>query len=253
MVLPASHKVSRVSWYSGAELIIIIFIYGTITPYGPTFQLCSINHDFSLCSVRNPRNKFLVWALSFSLAATKKIDFSFSSSRYLDVSVPWVYLHKAMYSLYDTWGFPCEFPHSEIFGSLTMCVYPKLIAAYRVLHRLLEPRHSPYTLSSLTIFKLETRTDACSRLLSNTRKSMHTACVWSEKTTVCRIFSCQRIRLRPCGLRRDKPRCNLSKTLSPRAPVVARRDEAPRAASARPASRRRCCRTRAPPRASTPP
>ena len=152
MVLPASHKVSRVSWYSGAELIIIIFIYGTITPCGPTFQLCSINHDFSLCSVRNPRNKFLVWALSFSLAATKKIDFSFSSSRYLDVSVPWVYLHKAMYSLYDTWGFPCEFPHSEIFGSLTMCVYPKLIAAYRVLHRLLMPRHSPYALCSLTIF-----------------------------------------------------------------------------------------------------
>ena len=152
MVLPASHKVSRVSWYSGAELIIIIFTYGTITPYGPTFQLCSINHDFSLCSVRNPRNKFLVWAFSFSLAATKKIDFSFSSSRYLDVSVPWVYLHKAMYSLYDTWGFPCEFPHSEIFGSLTMCVYPKLIAAYRVLHRLLMPRHSPYALCSLTIF-----------------------------------------------------------------------------------------------------
>ena len=142
---------SDFSWYSGAELIIIIFIYGTITPYGPTFQLCSINHDFSLCSVRNPRNKFLVWALSFSLAATKKIDFSFSSSRYLDVSVPWVYLHKAMYSLYDTWGFPCEFPHSEIFGSLTMCVYPKLIAAYRVLHRLLMPRHSPYALCSLTI------------------------------------------------------------------------------------------------------
>ena len=150
VVLPASHKVSRVSWYSGAELIIITFTYGTITPYGPTFQLCSINHDFSLCSVRNPRNKFLVWALSFSLAATKKIDFSFSSSRYLDVSVPWVYLHKAMYSLYDTWGFPCEFPHSEIFGSLTMCVYPKLIAAYRVLHRLLMPRHSPYALCSLT-------------------------------------------------------------------------------------------------------
>ena len=150
MVLPASHKVSRVSWYSGAELFIIIFTYRTITPYGPTFQLCSVNNNFTLCSVRNPRDKSLVWALSFSLAATKKIDFSFSSSRYLDVSVPWVYLHKAMYSLYDTWGFPCEFPHSEIFGSLTMCVYPKLIAAYRVLHRLLMPRHSPYALCSLT-------------------------------------------------------------------------------------------------------
>ena len=107
--------------------------------------------SLSLVGIPQPhRASSMVWALSFSLAATKKIDFSFSSSRYLDVSVPWVYLHKAMYSLYDTWGFPCEFPHSEIFGSLTMCVYPKLIAAYRVLHRLLMPRHSPYALCSLT-------------------------------------------------------------------------------------------------------
>ena len=94
-----------------------------------------------------PKKKFLVWALSFSLAATKKINFSFSSSRYLDVSIPWVYLRKAIYSLYDTWDFPCEFPHSEIFGSLAMCAYPKLIAAYHVLHRLLMPRHSPRALS----------------------------------------------------------------------------------------------------------
>ena len=55
-----------------------------------------------------------------------------------------------MYSLYDTWGFPCEFPHSEISGSLAMCAYPKLIAAYHVLHRLLMPRHSPCALCSLT-------------------------------------------------------------------------------------------------------
>ena len=64
------------------------FTYRTITFYGPTFQLCSITIPLKLCSVRNPRDKSLVWALSFSLAATKKIDFSFSSSRYLDVSVP---------------------------------------------------------------------------------------------------------------------------------------------------------------------
>ena len=55
-----------------------------------------------------------------------------------------------MNSLYDTWGFPCEFPHSEISGSLAMCAYPKLIAAYHVLHRLLMPRHSPCALCSLT-------------------------------------------------------------------------------------------------------
>ena len=63
-----------------------------------------------------------------------------------------------MYSLYGTWGFPCEFPHSEISGSLAMCAYPKLIAAYHVLHRLLMPRHSPCALCSLTylvkIFKV---------------------------------------------------------------------------------------------------
>ena len=42
------------------------------------------------------------------------------------------------------------FPHSEISGSMTICVSPKLIAACRVLHRLLMPRHSPCALFSLT-------------------------------------------------------------------------------------------------------
>src|SRR6187431_206702 len=42
------------------------------------------------------------------------------------------------------------FPHSEIPGSKLVCSLPGLIAAYRVLHRLLVPRHSPYALSSLT-------------------------------------------------------------------------------------------------------
>ncbi len=44
----------------------------------------------------------LVWALPASLVATKGIDFSFFSSRYLDISVPWVYLQYAMYSRIDT-------------------------------------------------------------------------------------------------------------------------------------------------------
>ena len=38
--------------------------------------------------------------------------------------------------------------HSEISGSRVICTYPKLIAAYHVLHRLREPRHPPYALSS---------------------------------------------------------------------------------------------------------
>ena len=46
-----------------------------------------------------------------------------------------------------------ELPHSVISGSQTMCVYPKLFAAYHDLLRLLMPRHSPCALLSL-IFKL---------------------------------------------------------------------------------------------------
>ena len=42
------------------------------------------------------------------------------------------------------------FPHSEISGSMRMCRSPKLIAACRVLLRLLMPRHSPCALFSLT-------------------------------------------------------------------------------------------------------
>ena len=45
---------------------------------------------------------------------------------------------------------PVGFPHSDIPGSKTVCVSPRLIAAYHVLHRLLVPRHPPCTLSSLT-------------------------------------------------------------------------------------------------------
>ena len=43
-------------------------------------------------------------------------------------------------------------PHSEIPGSMVICTYPKLIAAYHVLHRLPEPRHPPFALILLFSF-----------------------------------------------------------------------------------------------------
>jgi hypothetical protein len=47
---------------------------------------------------------------------------------------------------------PCGgLPHSEIPGSKPVCGSPRLIAACHVLHRFSAPRHSPSTLSSLTI------------------------------------------------------------------------------------------------------
>ena len=44
---------------------------------------------------------------------------------------------------------PAGLSHSEILGSRVICTYPRLNAAYHVLHRLQEPRHPPYALSYL--------------------------------------------------------------------------------------------------------
>ena len=39
----------------------------------------------------------------------------------------------------DTWNGPCRFPHSDISGSMSICLSPKLFAAYHVFHRLSVP------------------------------------------------------------------------------------------------------------------
>ena len=93
-----------------------------------------------------------VWPLSISLAATLKIEFSFSSSGYLDVSVhrvPSVYLW-IQYTVTEVCS--AGFPHSDISGSMDICSSPKLFAAYHVFHRLLVPRHPPCALLRLTNF-----------------------------------------------------------------------------------------------------
>ena len=94
-----------------------------------------------------PRNaRIPVWALPLSLAATHGIDVSFSSSGYLDVSVPRVPLHALWIHAWMTEVPSAGFPHSEISGSKDICSSPKLFAAYHVFHRLLVPRHPPCAL-----------------------------------------------------------------------------------------------------------
>ena len=75
---------------------------------------------------------------------------SFSSSGYLDVSVPRVPFHKLWIHLWMTVVHTAGFPHSEISGSKDICSSPKLIAAYHVFHRLSVPRHPPCALLRLT-------------------------------------------------------------------------------------------------------
>ena len=93
-----------------------------------------------------------VWPLSISLAATLEIEkFSFSSSPYLDVSVQAVPLHTLWIGVWIHEVFSCGFPHSDICGSMDICSFPQLFAAYHVFLRLLVPRHPPCALFCLTI------------------------------------------------------------------------------------------------------
>ena len=150
MVPARSHKVSRVSWYSGYRHVTRSFAYGTFTLYGWLSQ----NHSARLCESimrSEPLDaRIQVCPLSISLAATLEIDVSFSSSWYLDVSVPrvpdvWLWIHHTTTEVCSA-----RFPHSEICGSRDICSSPQLIAAYHVFHRLLVPRHPPCALYSLT-------------------------------------------------------------------------------------------------------
>ena len=78
---------------------------------------------------------------------------SFSSSGYLDVSVPRVPFHTLWIGVWIREVCSRGFPHSEICGSQNICFSPQLIAACHVLRRLSVPRHPPCALYSLTFIR----------------------------------------------------------------------------------------------------
>ena len=151
MVPAHSHKVSRVSWYSGSCHVNSSFGYGSFTLSGWLSQNHSPKLAESIIQSEPQCARTLVWALSRSLAATDEIDVSFSSSGYLDVSVHRVPLHTLWIGVWMTEVFSAGFPHSDISGSMDICSSPKLFAAYHVFHRLLVPRHPPCALLRLTL------------------------------------------------------------------------------------------------------
>ena len=105
---------------------------------GPTTPMNPKTHRFGLFRVRSPLlakslNCFLFlqvlrWFTSLSLL-----------SRAYEFSSRILHFQRS------------GFPHSDISGSTPVCGFPKLFAAYHVLHRLPSPRHPPYALSSLII------------------------------------------------------------------------------------------------------
>ena len=148
MVPACSHKVPRVSWYSGYRHVFSSFTYGAFTLSGWLSQNHSAKIEESIMRSEPQSARTLVWPLSISLAATLEIEFSFFSSGYLDVSVPRVPFHTLCVGVWILEVYSSRFPHSEISGSMDICSSPKLFAAYHVFHRLLVPRHPPCALNA---------------------------------------------------------------------------------------------------------
>ena len=104
MVPANSDRIPRVPPYSGAPLVPATLPVRGCHPLRPAFPDRSgsspslfVKSYYPGCAVTLP-----VWALSVSIATTPDIDISFSSCRYLDVSVPCVpllYTTLLMYGL----------------------------------------------------------------------------------------------------------------------------------------------------------
>ncbi len=219
MVLVDSHGISRVPRYSGAcPASRFHFVYGAITRSGGLFQRPSTMKPVDHLPALRPNRSYnpLVQARRFGLIRVRSPLLAESLNCFLFLWVlRWFTSPRCLPLTYGfSQGYPGMtqggLPHSEISGSKPVCGSPKLIAAYHVLHRLLAPRHSPYALSSLTIRTRDPSVTETS--LSGSRSSVlldtlmrlgglherFTLRVWSVKTTVCRIFSCQRPDHSPC-------------------------------------------------------
>ena len=123
-----------------------------VSPSAP--DLSRVLRLYISCPLSGPqphRTSPVVWALSRSLAATRKIDVSFSSWGYLDVSVHPVPFSQPIDSAEDTCALPQVRSRIRRSVDITdMCSSPQLIAACHVLLRLPVPRHPPYALIRLT-------------------------------------------------------------------------------------------------------
>ena len=150
MVPPTSHKVPRVSWYSGSRSVLQAFTYGAFTLCGRLSQNRSVNLPESCMRSMTPACTHAGLGSSAFARRYLRNRISFSSSGYLDVSVPRVPLHTLWIGVWIHEVHSCGFPHSDISGSMDICSSPKLFAAYHVFHRLSVPRHPPCALIRLT-------------------------------------------------------------------------------------------------------
>ena len=151
MVPADSRRITRAPRYSGSHWAPSHFAYWTITVYGRTFQTVLLMIRIPCRGPTTPTVRCHTGGLGsspfarhywgnhclFSLpAGTKMFQFPAFASIIIWIAC----LQHAGLS------------HSEIRGSKAICAYPRLIAAYHVLHRLREPRHPPDALTLLSPF-----------------------------------------------------------------------------------------------------
>jgi hypothetical protein len=136
------------------------FAYGAVTLFGGTFQGPSarlVLGNFPACAVLRPTTPREPKPSRFGLFRVRSPLLTESLICFLFLRVlRWFTSPGLLLPAYEFSGgsrnLTCEgLPHSEIPGSMPVCGSPRLIAACHVLHRFSAPRHSPSTLSSLTI------------------------------------------------------------------------------------------------------
>ena len=135
-------------------------MYGAVTLSGCAFQRSSTKVSQYRLPVHNPREQ-APWFGLFPVRSPllRKSLFIFSSSGYLDVSVPRVPSVNLWIQLMVMESSSIGFPHSEICGSMLACSSPQLIAAGHVLHRRMVPWHPPCALISLIFSSLRPETN----------------------------------------------------------------------------------------------
>ena len=133
MVLPCSHRVSRVRRYSGYPLIQLAFRLRASHPLWTAFPYRSAKLLYRDAGP-NPEDpeRPSVWPLPRSLATTCGISVDVFSSSYLDVSVQTVPHLHLFYSMQVDRVLLCRVAP---FGNLRIRAYVQLPAAYRSLSR----------------------------------------------------------------------------------------------------------------------
>ena len=154
MVLPTSHRVPRVPWYSGYQTKSLPFRLQGFHLLRPTFPGCSTKAKFCnfMCLVRNPNQASLIGLGCFRFARR------YLGNRFLFLFLRVLRCFSSPGSLYPDYVFIWEYwpimasglPHSDIPGSKPAFGSPRLFVDRYVLLRLLTPRHSPCALCSLT-------------------------------------------------------------------------------------------------------